>query len=136
VAFNEVMTFVDDEYQVYALFAQNELHQVAAGNAAEITLKTYPGRVIKAKVDSVIWAQSQGQVDASGSLNWTPAFTPPPGRFPVKLVVATQDNPLFLAAGARGAAAIYTEHFSLIHMIRKVIIRVSSNLDYIIPKLH
>ena len=26
--FNEVMTFVDDEYQIFALFGQNELHQV------------------------------------------------------------------------------------------------------------
>ena len=42
--FNEVMTFVDDEYQIFALFNQNELHQVVAGNEAEITLDTYPGR--------------------------------------------------------------------------------------------
>ena len=31
VAFNEVMTFVDNEYQVFALFNQNELHQVEPG---------------------------------------------------------------------------------------------------------
>jgi len=133
--FNEVMTFVDTEYQVFALFAQNELHQVAAGNEAEITLTTYPGRVVKAHVDSVIWAQSQGQMDASGDLART-GITPPPGRFPVKLVVADHDKDLFLAAGARGAAAIYTDQLTLIHLVRKVILRVSSNLDYIIPKLH
>ena len=135
VPFNEVMTFVDTEYQVFAIFDQNELHQVVPGNEAEITLNTYPGRVIKAHVDSVIWAQSQGQLDASGNLPQT-TFVPPPGKFPVKLVVAEQDNALFLAAGARGAAAIYTEHLSLIHLVRKVIIRVSSYTDYIIPKLH
>ena len=109
IAFNEVMTFVDTEYQVFALFNQNELHQVASGNEAEITLDTYPGHIIKAHVDSVIWAQSQGQVDASGNLPQT-TFNPPPGQFPVKLVVSEKDNPLFLAAGARGAAAVYTEH--------------------------
>ena len=69
--FNEVMTFVDTEYQIFALFNQNELHQVEAGNEAEITLDTYPGRIIKAHVDSVIWAQSQGQLEASGDLNRT-----------------------------------------------------------------
>ena len=68
VAFNEVMTFVDNEYQIFALFNQNELHQVEPGNEAEITLDTYPGHIIKAHVDSVIWAQSQGQMDASGNL--------------------------------------------------------------------
>jgi multidrug resistance efflux pump len=133
--FNEVMTFVDTEYQIFALFNQNELHQIVAGNEAEITLDTYPGRIIKAHVDSVIWAQSQGQLEASGDLSRT-TFIPPPGRFPVKLVVAERDNALFLAAGARGAAAIYTEHLALIHLIRKVLIRTSSYLDYIIIKHH
>ncbi len=131
--FNEVMTFVDDEYQIFALFGQNELHQVAAGNEAEITLQTYPGRVIKAHVDSVIWAQGQGQVEASGDLPRT-TFVPPPGRFPVKLVVGEHDKALFVAAGARGSAALYTDHLKIVHIIRKVLLRVASYLDYVIIK--
>ena len=58
-------------------------------------------------------------------------FTAPPGRFPVKLVVAEHDNALFLAAGARGAAAIYTEHLALIHLIRKVLLQ-----DVVVSRLH
>jgi multidrug resistance efflux pump len=131
--FNEVMTFVDDEYQIFALFNQNELHQVEPHNEAEITLDTYPGRVVKAHVDSIIWAQGQGQLEASGDLPRT-TFVAPPGRFPVKLVVGESDRPLFLAAGARGSAAIYTEHLTLVHIIRKVLLRVASYLDYIIIK--
>jgi len=135
VAFSEVMTFVDTEYQIFALFGQNELHQVEAGNEAEIVLDTMPGRIVKAHVDSVIWAQGQGQLDATGNLPST-VVAAPPGRFPVKLVVAESDNALFLAAGARGTAAIYTERLTLIHLVRKVILRVSSYIGYIIPKLH
>jgi multidrug resistance efflux pump len=131
--FNEVMTFVDNEYQIFALFGQNELHQVKPGNEAEITLDTYPGRVIKAHVDSVIWAQAQGQMEASGDLPRT-GLTLPPGRFPVKLVVGEHDKALFLAAGARGSAAIYTDHLSMLHIIRKVLLRVASYLDYVIIK--
>jgi multidrug resistance efflux pump len=131
--FNEVMTFVDNEYQIFALFGQNELHQVDKGNEVEITLDTYPGRVIKGHVDSIIWAQGQGQIEASGDLPKT-TFVPPPGRFPVKVVVDEHDKTLFLAAGARGAAAIYTEHLTLVHIIRKVLLRVASYLDYIIIK--
>jgi multidrug resistance efflux pump len=131
--FNEVMTFVDNDYQIFALFGQNELHQVEPGNEVEITLDTYPGRIIKAHVDSVIWAQAQGQLEASGDLPRTTIVTPP-GRFPVKLVVGDRDRSLFLAAGARGSAAIYTEHLALVHIIRKVLLRVSSYLDYIIIK--
>jgi multidrug resistance efflux pump len=131
--FNEVMTFVDNEYQIFALFGQNELHQVEPGAEAEITLDTYPGRVVKAHVDSVIWAQGQGQLDATGDLPRT-TFVAPPGRFPVKLAVAEKDHALFLAAGARGSAAIYTEHLAPLHIIRKVLLRVASYLDYIIIK--
>ncbi len=133
--FNEVMTFVDDDYQIFAMFGQNELHQVEPGNHAEITLDTYPGRVIKAHVDSVIWAQSQGQWEASGDLpRTTLPFALPPGRFPAKLLVDDRDRSVFLAAGARGSAAIYTEHLALVHIIRKVLLRVASYLDYIIIK--
>ena len=131
--FNEVMTFVDEEFQIFALFGQNELHQVEPGNEAEITLDTYPGRIIKAHVDSIIWAQGQGQLEASGDLPKT-TFVPPPGRFPVKLDVAKSDAALFLAAGARGSSAIYTEHLVLVHILRKVLMRVSSYLDYVIIK--
>ena len=61
-------------------------------------------------------------------------FAAPPGRFPVKLVVGEHDKALFLAAGARGAAALYTEHLTLVHIIRKVLLRVQSYLDYVIIK--
>jgi multidrug resistance efflux pump len=133
IPFNEVMTFVDDEYQIFGFFAQNELIAVKPGNEAEVTLDTYPGRVIKAKVDSVFWAQSQGQIDASGTLPKT-AISAPPGRFPVKLLVEKKDEGVFLAAGASGAAAIYTDHISAIQILRKVLLRVEAYLDFVIMK--
>ena len=43
------MTLVEVEGQVVALFNQNELHQVRAGDEAEFSLKTIPGRIIKAQ---------------------------------------------------------------------------------------
>jgi hypothetical protein len=60
----------------------------------------------------------------------------PPGGFGVKFDIAERDRELFLAAGAAGDAAIYTQSFAAIHIIRKVIIRVGSYLNYLIPKLH
>ena len=132
---NEVMTFVEYEYQIYALYAQNELHQVKDGDEAEIALETHPGHIIKAHVDSILWAQGLGQLDASGNLPRTTIPTPP-GRFPVKLVIGEKDKELFLASGAHGHAAIYTERFVLIHLVRKVIIRVGAYTDYLVLKLH
>jgi multidrug resistance efflux pump len=50
----------------------------APGDEAEITLDTMPGQVIKAQVDSIIWAQSQGVSTNAGAAD---AARPPPGRF-------------------------------------------------------
>lgn len=130
------MTFVEDEFQVIALFGQNELWRVKPGNEAEIALSTYPGEIIKATVDSIIWAQGQGQIAMSGNLPQTGAAPLPPGRFAVKLTIAEKDRDRFLAAGAMGQGAIYTEHLAMIHIIRKVILRVGSYTNYLILKLH
>jgi multidrug resistance efflux pump len=130
------LTFVEDDYQVIALYHQNELHKVQPGNRAEITLKTLPGQIIKAKVDSIIWAQGQGQVAQTGMLPQTGVAPMPPGRFAVKLDVDEKYRDVFLAAGAAGEAAIYTDHGAVLHVIRMVILRVSAKLNYIIPKLH
>ena len=131
-----VMTFVENDFQVLALFHQNELHQVAAGDEAEIALETYPGRIIKARVDSIVWAQGQGQIPMSPNLPQTGPVPLPPGRFAVKLNIADPDKNLFLAAGAVGHGAIYTQHGHHIHILRKVILRVGSMLNWLVLKLH
>jgi multidrug resistance efflux pump len=134
--FVQAMAFVEDEYQVIALFHQNELTQVEPGNEVEIVLPTYPGEIIKAKVDSIVWAQGQGQLPLSGTVPQTGAAPLPPGRFAVKLTIAERDRERFLAAGALGNAAIYTNHLEAIHILRKVILRVGSYTNYLILKLH
>jgi multidrug resistance efflux pump len=131
-----VMSFVEDEYQVIALFKQNELTKVEPGNEAEIALETYPGRVIKGTVNSIVWAQGQGQLPLSGTVPQTGIGALPPGRFPVKIDIAERDRKLFLAAGAVGDAAIYTNHAEMLHIIRKVILRVGSYINYLILNLH
>ena len=49
---------------------------------------------------------------------------------------ASKDKDLFLAAGARGHGAIYTERGKFLHIIRKVFVRVSAKLDWFVAKLH
>jgi multidrug resistance efflux pump len=112
------------------------LWRVQPGNEAEIALRTNPGEIIKASVDSVIWAQGQGQIAMSGNVPQTGFMPIPPGRFAVKFTLAAKERELFLAAGATGDAAIYTDHFEPLHIIRKVILRVGSYTNYLILKLH
>jgi multidrug resistance efflux pump len=133
---NPVMTLVEAQGQVVALYNQNELHAVQPGDEAEFALKTYPGKIIKARVDSVVWAQGQGQLPASGTLPMTGVFAQPPGRYAVKFDIAERDRDLFLAAGASGDAAIYSQHLAMIHIVRKVVLRVGSYLNWLVLKLH
>jgi multidrug resistance efflux pump len=131
-----VMTLVEATGTVGALYQQNELWRVEPGNEAEFTIYTHPGRIIKARVNSIVWAQGAGQLQAAGTIPTTGVTTPPPQRFAVKFDLADKDKELFLAAGAAGDAAIYTEHAEFLHIIRKVILRVSSYTNYLILKLH
>jgi multidrug resistance efflux pump len=134
-----VMSFVEQDQQVVGFFAQNELHQVEAGNEAELAFDTLPGQVLKAKVDSIVWVQGQGTqelVQSRGAVPETGFAPTPPGRFMVKFRVEEPDRKVFLAAGARGQCAIYTNHLEAISLLRRVVIRVSTKLDYLILKLH
>ena len=133
---NPVMTLVEAEGQVVALFSQNELHQIAPGNYAEFSLKTNPGRIVRAKVDSVIWAQGMGQMQQSGTLPMTGVLAAPPNRFAVKFDIEEADREILIAAGAAGHAAVYTERAKAIHILRMVILRVGAYMDYLVLKMH
>jgi multidrug resistance efflux pump len=132
-----VMSFIEeDEPWLLAFFRQNELRYVEAGDEAEIYMMQYPGRIIKCVVDSILWATAQGQMPISGNLQNTLPIAAPEQRIAVRLVLAPKDRELFLAAGARGGGAIYTEHGKMIHIVRKVFLRVSAKLDWFVWKLH
>jgi multidrug resistance efflux pump len=132
-----VMSFIEeDDPWLLAFFRQNELRYVEAGDEAEIYMMQYPGRIIKCVVDSILWATAQGQMPISGNLQNTLPIAAPEQRIAVRLVLAPKDRDLFLAAGARGGGAIYTEQGKMIHIVRKVFLRVSAKLDWFVWKLH
>jgi RND family efflux transporter MFP subunit len=131
-----VMTFMEDAPQIYALFNQNELHQIKAGNEAEFYIPSFPGEILKAKVESIIMAEGQGQIGVSGNLMNTGLREIPVNRFAVKLVMDDRHAELLLPAGAVGDGAVFTDRLAFLHIIRKVMLRISTKLNYIIPKLH
>lgn len=133
---NPVMTLVEAEGQVVALFAQNQLQKVENGNEVEFALDTLPGQVLKGRVDSIIWAQGQAQIQANGMIPTSVFVAQPPGQYAVKFDIADRDKAVFLAAGAAGHAAIYTDHLHEIHILRKIILRVGSYMNYLILQLH
>ena len=130
------MTFVEDEQWVMAIFRQNEVRKIKPGQEAEIALKMYPGRIIKCKVDSIMWATAQGQLPIGFASNMAGVAPVPPNSLAVRLLKDRKDVDLFMASGAGGMGAVYTDSGEPIHILRKILIRVSAKLDWLILKLH
>jgi multidrug resistance efflux pump len=130
------MNFVEDEQWILAIYNQNEVRKIEPGQEAELAFRMHPGRVVKAKVDSVMWATAQGQLPIGG-MNATSGVAPiPPNSLAVRLLTEGKDKDIFLASGARGQGAVYTESGEAIHILRKVILRIGAKLDWLILKLH
>lgn len=137
IPLSPVMSFVEDEQWVLAMYSQNELRNVAPGDEAEIALKVFPDRIIKTQVDSVVWSSGTGQLPLSGTVPGNTTTSPiPPGKFAVRLKPHGKDAHTFLPMGAQGQGAIYTQHGHMVHIIRKVILRVGTKIDWLVLKLH
>lgn len=130
------MNFVEDEQWILAIYHQNEVRKIKPGQEAEIAFKMYPGRIVKCKVDSIMWATAQGQLPI-GVMNPAGGVAPiPPYGLAVRLLPEGKDKDIFLAAGAKGSGAVYTDSGEMIHILRKVIVRVGAKLDWLILKMH
>lgn len=130
------MTFVENEQWVMAMFRQNEVRLVEPGQEAEIAMQMHPGQIIRCTVDSIMWATAQGQLPIGGASTSAGIAPIPPDSLAVRLLVDPEDREVFLASGARGFGAIYTERGKIIHLVRKILVRVSSKLDWLILKMH
>jgi multidrug resistance efflux pump len=130
------MNFIEDEQWVLAIYHQNEVRKIKPDQEAEVAFEMYPGRVVKCKVDSIMWATAQGQLPI-GTMNVAGGVAPvPPNCLAVRLLMDGKDKDLFLASGAHGAGAIYTDSGREIQILRKILVRVSAKLDWLILKMH
>jgi RND family efflux transporter MFP subunit len=127
-----VMTVVGDQERVIiATFAQPALAFVKLGDAVEVAFDRLPGQTLDGRVQAIIPATGQGQLPPSGALmEWT--TQPVPGRFGVRLELDEVHDDLVIPAGASGVAAVYSQHAQVIQIIRRVIIRMTSWLNYVI----
>ncbi|NOD52516.1 MULTISPECIES: HlyD family secretion protein [Ruegeria] len=126
--------FVDTaEKVVIAEVHQIYLRHIEVGQPVEVAFKTMPGVLITGTVETVLDIASQGQAQVTGTVYQAGQIASEP--FIVRIVL---DDPNILdeiPPGAAGIAAIYTESASATHVIRKVIIRMNSILNYIRPDI-
>ncbi len=132
--FQPAMTFIDTSRKVVG----TQIHQIylrylKVGQPVEIAFKTLPGRIYTGKVQAVLRVTSQGQAVISGTV--PPAQQIQAEPFFVRIELDDDQATEELPAGTVGTAAIYTESVAATHIIRKVMIRMESILNYLNPKL-
>ena len=131
-----VMVFVHKESKYFVgWFRQNSLLRLTVGSDAEVAFDGIPGRVFSGKVAGVLPALKEGQLQASGNLI-NPMAAPFPGRIMVKIDITDPEFEAFDAivpGGAYAQAAIYSEHAHHVAILRKILLRMLSWLNYLFP---
>lgn len=127
-----VMAFIDTSETIFGIeIPQIYARYIAVGQPVEVTFKPFPGEVFPGRVETVLQAIASGQTQVGGL-----AVAPPELQAAPFLVRIKLDDPEVakrLPAGSTGLAAIYTEHVKPAHMIRKVVLRQASILNYVNP---
>lgn len=134
--FRPVMVFKHrSDKNLVGWYRQNSMLRLEAGSKAEVIFDGLPGKVFSAKVIGAIPAIPEGQVQASGTL-----ITVQNERIPGRIAVLFEiDDPRFadyddvMMGGAYGQTAIYSEHFSHVAVMRKVLLRMASWMNYFFP---
>jgi multidrug resistance efflux pump len=131
-----VMVFVHKESKVFiGWFRQNSLLRLTIGDDAEVAFDGIPGRVFKGEILSVLPALMEGQIQASGTLI-NPLAAPFPGRIAVRIKITDPEFESFrdqVPGGAYAQAAVYSEHFHHVAIMRKILLRMSSWMNYLFP---
>lgn len=132
--YRPVMTFIHKDETAYAgWFWQNSMQRLAVGDEAEVVIDGIPGKIFKGKVTAVIPAIAAGNVQANAMLlDQTSAIRP--GRMPVLISITDPEWAKYqVIAGASGQAAVYTEYFHHVSVMRKVLLRMASWMNYLFP---
>lgn len=131
-----VMVFVGTEgHYLIGWFRQNSMLRLEVGSEAEVAFDGIPGTAFAAEVESVLPVLAEGQVQASGNLI-TPRSAPYPGRIPVVLRITDERFAQYagqVPGGAYAQTAIYSEHFHHVAIMRKILLRMSSWMNYLFP---
>ncbi len=131
-----VMVFVSAEnHYLIAWFRQNSLLRLEAGSEAEVAFDGIPGTVFAGRVQQVFPALAEGQVQPTGNLV-NPAMAPRPGRVPVLINITDSRYAAYagkVPGGSYAQAAIYSEHFHHVAIMRKILLRMAAWMNYLFP---
>jgi len=131
-----VMVFVHKEELYFtAWYRQNSLLRLEKGSEAEVAFDGIPGHVFAARVEFMLPAMVEGQITATGTLI-SPGTAQGAGRVPVLIKITDEEFAQYagrIPGGAFAQTAIYSEHFHHVAIMRKVLLRMASWMNYIYP---
>ncbi len=126
-----VMVFVHDErVPTIAVFRQNSALRLRAGFEAEIVYPSIPGRVFKGRVVRVLPNMAEGALQTSGTLIGTEVFQRV-GRIPVQIEILDDLSEFDLPTGSRAQVAVYSDHWTHVAIMRRILLRMSSWQNYL-----
>jgi len=121
-----VMVFVHEEEKFFlAAFRQNSLQRLKPGYQAEFLFKGLPGKVFQGEVVEILPTIGEGEAQASGNLRGTEFFNRS-GRAIVKISLTDDVSEYQIPDGSSAEVAIYSDHFSHVAVMRKVLLRMKS----------
>ncbi len=131
---NPAMVFLPKgESTLIGWYRQNSLLRLTPGTEAEVTFDALPGQIFSGKVRMVYPVIAEGQVLPTADLIEFRQQTSA-GRIPV---IIDLDDPKFseydLPHGLYGESAIYSEHAHHLAVMRKILLRMASWMDYLFP---
>jgi len=131
-----VMVFMHAEQSRFAAaFLQNSAQRIIEGSDAEVILPAVPGRFFKARVVHSGAYVPQGQLQPSGTLV-DPEQIRGAGRIIVEISFEEDLSKYHIVPGSVGEVAIYTHHMHHLAIMRKVLLRMKSWLNYIFGEGH
>ena len=126
-----VMVFIPEQKrQIVAQFRQNSLLRLKPGDDAEVVFNALPGQVFHGKLTSILPVVPGGSYQAQGALQ---SLTVLPGTDGGLATIELDPNADVdsLPDGIYAQVAVYSDHFSHVSVMRKVLLRMTSWMHYL-----
>lgn len=126
-----VMVFIPEQKrQIIAQFRQNSLLRLKAGDEAEVVFNAFPGQVFAGKLTRILPVVPGGTYQAQGTLQSLSVVAGSDGVLAV-IELAPNSELDELPDGIFSQVAVYSDHFTHVAVMRKVLLRMTSWMHYL-----
>lgn len=116
--------------QIIAQFRQNSLLRLAEGDEAEVVFNALPGQVFSGKLLKVLPVVPGGAFQALGTIQSLSLASASDGVLAV-IDLAPDKDVDALPDGIFAQVAVYSDHFTHVSVMRKILLRMTSWIHYL-----